>query len=879
MKKIVALFLAVCMIFSFQSIAFAAEIPDASESVYLNDIQELNAIGIMTGDDKGNFNPAECLTRAEFAKIVCAMEGIDFDVNVSDEGMFPDLPASHWANKYIYYVATRGYMVGGEDGMFRPEEAITGTEAMKVLVSLLGYDYKAVTLGGYPTGYETAAIELNMTKGLDIVYSDFILREEVAKLVNNTLDVPIVENIGVGKLYEYEIDPAKTLLTERLDMQRDTGIVTATDAAGIRSNNPTREGRIQIDGIQMKADGRKARNYLGHKVRYIYSFDAADEDNNQLVYIQDYNTQILKISHEDYLGFADNKLTYEVNEEKNAAVSISKNADYVVNGDNVDYYDGIFDDIKLGDITLISSTNSSVYDMVSIKSYQVFIAGVIGKDTQMITDKYEAKTLNLGNDHITYYIEDYNGNALEFSSIQQDNILTVAMGNTYSEIYVGTNKVTGEIETMTAEDEMIIGENTYVKNYYAEKNSKSFAAGDKVSIYRDYFGNIADIKKEASDSGIIAYLVALDSTSYVGEETVKAKLFMTDGSFAIYEFADNTWINGELFKKITKDELITKISYGEDYDQAVSIRLMDSKIKEMDTARTPAELQATDEDGLCYMYERKSRLYLSEPMCYDFQIFVSSSTPYMVIPENIEDATDKDFKTTNYTAYGTSNKAYTLEAYTLGKDSLQVELVIARITVSSGGSGSSSQYISWEGHDYLGAVTSVSQTVNANGDVGVKLTLLKGSLWDKKPEIELFAYESDELSDEYGYSIMDVQVGDIIKILYDDENRLQKFQMYYRCADDKILPTLHTSATNKYTINRIIQYEIQDIKQGYILLCDPGETTTAEMQKLSAPNIVVIKRDGDNVSVKLGDASDLVIGDTVLLQLVSRQFHTIFVWK
>ncbi len=880
MNKIVALFLAVCMAFSFQAIAFAAEIPDASESVYLSDIQELNAIGIMTGDDKGNFNPSECLTRAEFAKIVCAMEGIDFDVNVSDEGLFPDLPASHWANKYIYYVATSGYMVGGEDGMFRPDEAITGTEAMKVLVSLLGYDYKAKTMGGYPTGYETAAIELNMTKGLDIVYSDFILREEVAKLVNNTLDVPIVENIGVGKLYEYEIDPAKTLLTERLDMRRDTGIVTATDAAGIRSNNPTKEGRIQIDGTQIKTESREARNYLGHKVRYIYSFDPADEDNNQLVYIKDYNTQILQISHEDYLGFADNKLTYELNEEKNAAVTISKNADYIVNGDNVNYYDGIFEDIQLGDITLISSTNSNIYDMVSIKSYQVVVVGVIGKEKQTITDKYEAKTLNLGDDDITYYIEDYNGNALEFSSIQQDNILTAAMGNTYSEIYVGSNKTTGEIEMITDEGEMIINETAYVKNYYAEKNSKSFEVGDKISIYPDYFGNISDIKKEASDSGIIAYLAAVDSTSYVGEETVKAKLFMPNGSFAIYEFADNALINGESFKKITKDALITKISYGEDYDQVVSIRLVDSKIKEMETARPLAELKENDEDGLCYKYEKKSRMFFSEQMCYDFQMYISSSTPYMVIPENIGDASDKDFKAVKYNAYGTNLTAYTLEGYTSGKDSLVPELVIARITVSSGSGGSSSQYVSWEGHDYLGAVTSISQTATADGDIGVKLQLLKSSRSDKTSELEIIAYESDELYDDvHGYSISDIQIGDIIKVLYDGNNRLQKFQMYYRCEDNEMVTKEHTSETGRSIVNRIVNYEIQAVQQGYALFCNPGEIETAEMHRLDGIAIVVVKKDGNNVSVKLGDASDLGIGDSVIVQIISRQPHCIFVLK
>jgi hypothetical protein len=46
--------------------------PDVSnESYYAKFIEKASDLGIMIGDDKGNFRPNDALTRAEAAVIVC----------------------------------------------------------------------------------------------------------------------------------------------------------------------------------------------------------------------------------------------------------------------------------------------------------------------------------------------------------------------------------------------------------------------------------------------------------------------------------------------------------------------------------------------------------------------------------------------------------------------------------------------------------------------------------------------------------------------------------------------------------------------------------------------------------------------------------------
>ena len=73
MKKLLALVLALVMSMSLVTISNAA-FKDADKIDYKEAVDVMNAVGVFVGDEKGNFNAKENLTREQAAKIIAYLE-------------------------------------------------------------------------------------------------------------------------------------------------------------------------------------------------------------------------------------------------------------------------------------------------------------------------------------------------------------------------------------------------------------------------------------------------------------------------------------------------------------------------------------------------------------------------------------------------------------------------------------------------------------------------------------------------------------------------------------------------------------------------------------------------------------------------------------
>ena len=56
---------------------------------------------------------------------------------------FPDVASSHWAASYIDAMTERGLYEGYPDGMFRPQELLTTSQAIALCVRMCGFDETA----------------------------------------------------------------------------------------------------------------------------------------------------------------------------------------------------------------------------------------------------------------------------------------------------------------------------------------------------------------------------------------------------------------------------------------------------------------------------------------------------------------------------------------------------------------------------------------------------------------------------------------------------------------------------------------------------------------------------------------------------------------
>ena len=154
---------------------------------------------ITIAEDTENF-----YTRAEFSKIV--YELIFGDKNIPNAlplgNIFDDVPDDHWVCKYLSLIIPTRIVYGYGDGTFRPDNLILNEEAVKMLVAALGYNSKVSEVSKekeipvYPFGYLEVAEEIGVMEDVEIVVGEYLTKDILCKLVNNSLDIQLMSITG-----------------------------------------------------------------------------------------------------------------------------------------------------------------------------------------------------------------------------------------------------------------------------------------------------------------------------------------------------------------------------------------------------------------------------------------------------------------------------------------------------------------------------------------------------------------------------------------------------------------------------------------------------------------------------------------------------------
>ena len=109
---------------------FNNEFPDVSPDAWYADIlAAAKNNGILDGDDAGNANPDDYITREQMAKIAVQILGGDTD-NANNEEYTDSYLISDWAKKYVYAAQRLGIMQGMEDKSFAPKDMVPREQAM-----------------------------------------------------------------------------------------------------------------------------------------------------------------------------------------------------------------------------------------------------------------------------------------------------------------------------------------------------------------------------------------------------------------------------------------------------------------------------------------------------------------------------------------------------------------------------------------------------------------------------------------------------------------------------------------------------------------------------------------------------------------------------
>ena len=200
MKKLLALVLALVMSMSLVTISNAA-FKDADKIDYKEAVDVMNAVGVFIGDEKGNFNAKENLTREQAAKIIAYLElGSKAADALVGGATFTDVASTRWSAGFVGYCAQAGVVAGVGDSKFDPAGQLTALQFGKMLLVELGYDAKAAGMVGADWAINTSKLmaKAKLMDGIDGSVNQVLTREKAAQMCLNALEAPTVEYTTKG---------------------------------------------------------------------------------------------------------------------------------------------------------------------------------------------------------------------------------------------------------------------------------------------------------------------------------------------------------------------------------------------------------------------------------------------------------------------------------------------------------------------------------------------------------------------------------------------------------------------------------------------------------------------------------------------------------
>ncbi len=549
--------------------------PDIAGTKYAEAAEILGALGIMVGDaETGNFRPNDNILRSEMAKVAVYSVGLeDVAKSATHKTRFPDVVSNHWANGPINVADQQGMVIGDDVGTFRPDDNVLFQEAVTIMVRALGYEPKAQTNGGYPTGYMVVASENQLLKGITASGASPATRGDVAQLVFNSLTVNLMEQTGFGTNASYEVVD-KTLLYDRLNVEKAYGQITGTHETTLTGGSTTAEDRIMINDKMFVEGDTLARQLLGYNVVYYARIDSTTDEKTLIAVIpQENKNNELTISAENIVsveGAADvNKVvTYW---RDNTADADTRTANIVAKP--VYIYNGKYaatltnDQLKptTGNLILLDTDTNNVYDIVFVNHFTNLVVETVSTVTGRVTDKYNNGSLLLDPNNTTVkftIVKD--GREIAPADLKEWDVIsyTISDDKQLIKAYVSNESVEGTVTQISGEGFKIDNsERTFKK---ASNYPNEIKLRDRGRFYLDIEGKVAAVDTTAINTGTAirgtyGYLVGAAKTDTF-ENTIKFKIFTAAGATEIIESASKIRLNDKY--GLTPDEVLA--AFGKD---------------------------------------------------------------------------------------------------------------------------------------------------------------------------------------------------------------------------------------------------------------------------------------------------------------------------
>lgn len=375
---------------SIQSIAFA----DTNNQQLVENT--IKILGIMTGDEKGNMNLEQNVSREQFAKMVIMSSNYKNSVDKdSIYSVFKDVKRDRWSAPFVKLAVDMKLFTGYIDGTFKPENKISLEEAATVALRLLGYENSDFN-GTYPTSQLSKYKSLGLDKNIDKVKGQYLSRKDCLNLFYNLMNT-----------------------------KTKNGLVYAASLGYALSSN----GEIDYSALLNK-ELSQAYVVSNNNLNSILPFSLSDA----IVYRDGIASNVSDISNYDVIYYNQNLKTIWAYSKKivgtytSAMPNASAPSTVTVAGNNYNLSSSISThkmsatgEFSIGDtVVLLLGMNGDVVDVVPAAKIESSSAGVVISVNKIVTDKGALK-----NEILVAYTDGTTGKHEYLGSISVGTVVSV----------------------------------------------------------------------------------------------------------------------------------------------------------------------------------------------------------------------------------------------------------------------------------------------------------------------------------------------------------------------------------------------------------------------------------------------------------------------
>ncbi len=246
----------------------AASYADVTSEDNVEAIDVLEAVGIMIGDENGNFNPDQNVTRNEMAVVMSNLMAYNV-ASYRDTSPFTDVPS--WAEPYVAACYTNGITAGTSATTYGGSENVTTAQAALMVMKALGYfQYQQDFGDDWQLATVAQGNRIDLFTDVDSGVREAMTRNDVAQLVLNALEAGTVEattngsitvgGVTIANSVEYSYVTSTQEYARTIHMDRSTTDYTDAGSYIVELGEKLYQGDLTLDSAEGEPNGAKAPN-------------------------------------------------------------------------------------------------------------------------------------------------------------------------------------------------------------------------------------------------------------------------------------------------------------------------------------------------------------------------------------------------------------------------------------------------------------------------------------------------------------------------------------------------------------------------------------------------------------------------------------------